>query len=79
MDALQIALVTLVSVWTLVSAVLGVLVVLLLRRIDAALVRLNALLDSTQHVADDVRVPVQALADSVREVFGTRHPPLPAP
>jgi hypothetical protein len=79
MDALQIALVALVSVWTLVSLVLGVVVAMGLNKLNAALDRLNEILSSTQAVAQDVRAPVQAVADSVREVFAPSRetPPLP--
>jgi hypothetical protein len=74
MDPLEIALVVLVSVWTLVSLVLGFLAVMLLNKIKAGLDKVDELLRTTTQVAEDVRAPVHAVAESVREVFGTGEP-----
>lgn len=81
MDPLEIALVVLVSVWTLVSLAIGGMVVWLLQKVRAALARVDEILQTTKGVAEDVRAPVHAVAESVREVFGTppRRTPLVDP
>jgi len=71
MTALHWVLVAMVSVWTVVSLVLGALVVLLIQKLRAQLTRVDAILQTTQDVAQDVRAPIHAVAESVREVFGT--------
>ena len=76
-DVLVIALVAMVSVWTLVSIALGVLAVLMARRIDSWLKHVDAVLSIGQDVAEDVRAPVRAVAESVREVFAPSVRPAP--
>lgn len=73
--AVEIALVVMISVWTLVSLVLGVMVYMVIEKVKIAVDRFNGLLATGQQVADDVRAPVQAVADSVREVFAPNEPP----
>jgi len=77
MDLLQLALVVMISVWTLVSIGAGVLVWMLIAKVNEVIDRLNKLLETTQGVATDVRAPVQAVADSVREVFAPLSSPTP--
>ena len=72
MQPLDIALVLLVSVWTVISIVGGGFVVSILRKVHGSLDRVTNVLDSAQHVVSDVRVPVRAVADSFREVFAPR-------
>lgn len=67
--AVEVALCVMISVWTLVSVALGVIAFMLVRKLQEAVDRVNQLLVTGQHVADDVRAPVQAVAESVREVF----------
>lgn len=76
MDPLQLALVVLVCAWTLISLVLGVMVVMLLNKIKRGVDQVDELLRATRAVADDVRAPVHAVAESVREVFGSGEPEL---
>lgn len=75
--AVEIALLVMISVWTLVSLAAGVLAYLLYAQVRVAVDRLNQLLATGQQVAEDVRAPVQAVSESVREVFGTSNAPVP--
>lgn len=77
--AVEVALCTLVTIWTLVSLALGVMAFLLVRKVQEAIDRVNALLATGQHVAEDVRAPVQAVAQSFREVFALANPVPPVP
>lgn len=69
--AVEIALCVMIAAWTVVSIALGVLVFMLVKNVQEVVDRLNALLATGQLVANDVRAPVQAVAESVREVFGS--------
>ena len=75
----EIALLVMISVWTLVSLGLGVLSYMLYAQVRVAVDRVNQLLATGQHVADDVRAPIQAVSESVREVFGTPQTREPLP
>jgi hypothetical protein len=71
MDALHWALVALVVAWTLISLVLGTLVAFLVQKVRAQLRRVDEILQVGHGMAEDVRAPIHAVAQSVREVFGT--------
>lgn len=70
----EIALLVMISVWTLVSLAAGVMGYLLYAQVRVAVDRVNQLLATGQQVAEDVRAPVHAVSESVREVFGTSAP-----
>lgn len=65
----EIALCVMIATWTLVSVGFGVLAYLVYTQVREAINRVNQLLATGQHVAEDVRAPVHAVAESVREVF----------
>lgn len=75
----EIALLVMISVWTLVSVALGVLGYMLYAQVRVAVDRVNQLLATGQTVAEDVRAPLHAVSESVREVFAPSPPREPLP
>lgn len=71
MSPLEIALVTLVSVWTVLFSALGVAGVYLLRDFRRILSRLDGILRSFQDSSADARAGLDALVAAVRGVFAT--------
>jgi hypothetical protein len=77
MDALEIALVVLVLVWTLVYIGLGIGVFVLVRELRKGIDKINAILTVTQRTAQNVAEPVNIVANGVRELVHGEKPAEP--
>lgn len=72
MTSLEIALVTMVSVWTILFCLLGVAGFFLTRGVYRILARVDGFLESIQTSSSEARAQIEALVLAIRDAFSSR-------
>lgn len=57
MDILQIALVVLITIWTLIFVIIAVAIFLIFRAVKRAADKVNTILDSAEEIAENAKIP----------------------
>lgn len=70
MGALEIALVILVTIWTVIFIIIGVAVVIFLKGIKQALDRINHIIETADSMAEGVSGPIKAAAAGLAGIVG---------
>lgn len=65
MDVLQIALVILVSVWTIIFIIMGIAMYFIYRSVRRAMDKVNRFLDTTEEMAESARLPSKVIMGAV--------------
>ncbi|MBI2011350.1 hypothetical protein HYS91_01145 [Candidatus Daviesbacteria bacterium] len=65
MSALEIALVILISIWSLIFVIIAIALLVFLRQVKLALDRINKILENAEDVAEGVGAPLKMAAAGV--------------
>lgn len=65
MDPLELALVILVSLWSLIFLILGIALIVIMKQVTQALEKINRILQTAENVSEGVGVPLKVAASSL--------------
>lgn len=65
MDPLEAALIILVLLWSLVFLIIGIFLIVVIKRITQALDKINRILQTAENVSEGIGIPLKAAASSL--------------
>ncbi len=72
MTPVETALVTLISIWSIIFVVVGIFLIVLLISVKKALDKVNKILQTTENVTEGVGVPLRIIADKIANFFSKK-------